>query len=102
VLVRTHEISRREAFAYVLYMDHSFSGDETNQDYCLDFWMYFGFVYGILFDGRVPARQSLGRKLSVCSAKTGPMDRSASAEFLRIQPAITRNSRKRPRKHENQ
>jgi len=37
-------------------MDYSFSCDETNQDYRLDFWMYFGFVYGILFDGRVSAR----------------------------------------------
>ena len=27
----------------------------------------------------------LGRKLSVCSAKTGPMDRSASAEVVRFQ-----------------
>jgi len=35
----------------------------------MDFWMYFGFVYGIFFDGRVPARQSLGRKHSVCLAE---------------------------------
>ena len=46
-----------------------FFSDETNQDYRMDFWMYFGFVYGILFDGRIPARQSLGRKHSVCLAE---------------------------------
>jgi len=52
--------------------------------------MYVGFVYGILFDGRIPARQSLGRKLSVCSAKTGPMERSASAKVVRV-PHPTRH-----------
>jgi hypothetical protein len=28
----------------------------------MDFWLYVDFMYGILFDGRIPARQSLGRK----------------------------------------
>jgi hypothetical protein len=40
----------RFAFPFFMrvYRDHSFPGDETNPDNRMDFWMYFGFVYGIL------------------------------------------------------
>ena len=33
-------------------------------------WMYFGCVYGILFDGRIPARQSLAQLRSSASHPT--------------------------------
>jgi hypothetical protein len=36
--------------------------------FCIDFLMYFDFLYGILFDGRIPARQSLAQlRLSTAS-----------------------------------
>ena len=45
----------------------------------MDFWMYFGFVYGILFDGRIPARQSLARK---------SIDLVANQRFARLRPPL--------------
>ena len=41
-----------------------------NPDYCKDYWMYFDFMYGILFDGRIPARQSLAQLRSSASHPT--------------------------------
>jgi hypothetical protein len=54
--LRAGVLRKGAGLLFQVYMDYSFSCDETNQDYRLDFWMYFGFVYGILFDGRVSAR----------------------------------------------
>ena len=47
----------------------------------MDFWMYFGFVYGILFDGRIITRktrkshrntENIDIRLSVCCTSPAP------------------------------
>jgi hypothetical protein len=38
----------------------------------MDFWLYFGFVYGILFDGRIHASLSTCSAEFVCFASNPP------------------------------
>ena len=56
----THEISHREAFEYIRcrFAPPPFPGEQNRICSSGILWMYFDFVYGILFDGRIITRKT--------------------------------------------